>query len=102
MFDREHAPHFPDLLICLLGRYQVVASEDHRCNVPQPFPPDLHRGPEARVERSSDPCGTEIATIIEVGEGFGRLEREDFGKVPAYVEIEKSDDDGLPGSHMWF
>ena len=100
MFDREHASHLPDLLICLLGCYQVVAGEDHRSNVPQPFPSDLHGGPEARIERSSDPCGAEIATIVEVGERFGRLEREDFGKVPTYVEVEKGDDNGLPRSEM--
>ena len=101
MFNREHAPDLSDFFICLFSCYQVVAGEDHGSNVPQPFPSDLHGGPEARVERSGDPCGTEIATIVEVGERFRGLEGEDFGKVPAYVEVEKGDDDGLPGSEMW-
>lgn len=102
MFDREHAPDLPDLLICLLSRYQIMAGEDHGSKVPQPFPSNLHRGPETGIERSGDPCRTEIAPVVEVGEWFGRLEGEDFGKVPAYIEVEEGDDDGLPGSEMWF
>lgn len=98
MIDSQYTAYLPDLLICLLRANQVVYRADEAEKIPCPFPLNVHRGPEAGVQRCGDIGGPEIRTRIEIGERFWTLQPNDLAEIAGHVEPEECKDKGLPGS----
>ena len=97
MVHGQSGSHFPDLLIGLLCGEKIVYGEDHGSEVSQPFSLYSHGSPEACVQAGCDPCGTEIGSIVEIGQWLWRFKTTYFGEVARDVEPEQCNDKRLPG-----
>ena len=97
MVHGQSSSHFPDLLIGLLCGEKIVYGENHGSKVSQPFSLYSHGSPEACVQAGCDPCGTEIGSIVEIGQWLWRFKTTYFGEVARDVEPEQCNDKRLPG-----
>jgi len=94
--DGQHRSHFAHLLVGLFCRDEVVDGEDHAGQVADPLALDLHRAPEAGIQRRGDPGRPEVGSRVQVGQGFRRLQADDFCKVPRDVEVCQGQHHGVP------
>ncbi|KAK5635093.1 hypothetical protein RRF57_010805 [Xylaria bambusicola] len=85
MVDGQSTANFTDLLVGLFGSHQVVDREDHAGNIPQPFFPNFHGGPEASVKSSEDPGSTEVGGIVHVGHGLWTRQPYQGTKIPGRI-----------------
>ena len=96
MIHSERSPNLPNFFVRLLCTYQVIYAEHNRQQIPNALSLDLHSRPEARVQRSCNPCGTEVGARVEICERFGAFETDELAKVASNVQVEESDEDRLP------
>jgi hypothetical protein len=100
MIHREGRPDLSDFLVGLLRTDHIVYAEHYTEEISHAFPLDAHSGPEASVQRRSDPCSTEVRSRIEVRERLGALEAKKFAEVAGNVEVDEGDEDCLPDGDL--
>jgi len=98
MLDRQTASNLADLLIGLLGTYEIIHGEDDAREILQPFWPHIHGRPEAGVQCSSDPCCSKVRTRVEVRQRFRTFQAHEFAKVAGNVKIYQGENNRLPDS----
>jgi len=100
MLHSQGGSDFANLLVGLLSTNHIVNTEDDGQEVTERFAANAHGAPEAGIEGGGDPCCTEVGVRVEVRERLRALEADQFAKVACDVEVEQSDEDGLPDCQL--